>query len=78
MKYTFIMLFLLSSFYLQAQNISGNISDAATGKKIEGASVKLLNSGVGAVTDTNGNFSLEGKGQIEVSFLGYKKIRIYW
>ena len=74
MKYTFIMLFLLSSFYLQAQNIS----DATTGKKIEGASVKLLNSGVGAVTDTNGNFSLEGRGQIEVSFLGYKKIRIYW
>ncbi|GLU55389.1 ferrichrome-iron receptor [Dyadobacter frigoris] len=76
MKHTFILLFLLGWFSLKAQSISGTISDAATGKKIEGASVKLTDAQTGAVTDPEGNFSIQGKGAIDISFLGYKKLRI--
>ena len=75
MKHSFTILLLLSSFYLKAQ-ISGNVSDAATGEKIAGATITQPDSQRGTTTDTKGDFSLEAKGPIQVSFLGYKTIRI--
>ncbi|WP_159467839.1 TonB-dependent receptor [Dyadobacter sp. 3J3] len=77
MKHTFILLLILSGFSLKAQSISGTLSDANTGKKIEGASVKLLDSQTGTSTDADGNFTITGKGPIEISFLGYKKLKIH-
>jgi iron complex outermembrane receptor protein len=72
----FIILLLLISFSLKGQNISGNVSDAVSGKKIAGAAVALSNSEKGTMTDAEGNFTLVGKGTILVSFLGYKTARI--
>jgi len=76
MRLILIIFFCLSALFSSAQSISGNVSDAHTGAKIQGASVKLLNSQTGSVTDSTGNFSMEGKGPVEVSFLGYKKTRV--
>jgi len=76
MRPIFIILLCLNTLFLKAQNISGTVADAQTGAKIQGASVKLLDSQNGTVTDAEGNFSIEGKGSLEVSYLGYKKIRV--
>lgn len=76
MKSIFTIIFILSSFLVQAQTTSGEVLDAITGEKIIGASVKLLNTGKGAITDTKGFFSLEGEGTLQVSFIGYKTFQI--
>jgi iron complex outermembrane receptor protein len=76
MRPILIILLCLNVLLLNAQNIAGNVTDSQTGSKIQGASVKLLDSQTGTVTDADGNFSIEGKGSLEVSFLGYKKARI--
>lgn len=68
----FTILFFVSISCLQAQTIKGKVTDAFTNEKIVGASIKMLNSDKGTVTDAEGAFSLEGKGVIVVSFVGYK------
>ena len=69
----FITVFLLAlSFCSSAQTITGSVSDGTTNEKIVGASIKLLGTDKGAVTDAEGKFSLEGTGAIQVSFVGYK------
>lgn len=68
----FTILFFVSISYSQAQTIKGKVTDAFTNEKIVGASVKMLNTDKGTVTDSEGAFSLEGKGVIVVSFVGYK------
>lgn len=73
---TFIILLLLAGFHLHAQTITGSVSDAATGTQIPGASVSILNSGNGSVTDSTGQFSLEGKGLLLVTAVGYKPARV--
>jgi iron complex outermembrane receptor protein len=69
MRPILIVLLCLSALFSNAQSISGNVSDAHTGAKIQGASVKLLNSQTGTVTDSTGKFAMEGKGPVEVSYL---------
>ena len=76
MKPFFTLLLIFSSLYLRAQTITGNVSDANTGQPIAGASVKLLDSGKGTVTDSAGHFLLDGQGTIRVSFLGYKTVSV--
>ncbi|PWJ60498.1 iron complex outermembrane receptor protein [Dyadobacter jejuensis] len=76
MRPILIIFFCLNTLLLKAQIISGNVSDAHTGAGIQGASVILLDSQTGTVTDSTGDFSIEGKGTIEVSILGYKKTKI--
>lgn len=72
----FIFSLLLLGFQVSAQTISGLVSDGATGAKIPGASITLTSSGTGTVTDSTGGFSLEGKGSIQVSAVGYKPVRL--
>ncbi len=52
--------------------VKGTVTDAA-GEPIIGASVKVVGSNSGAVTDINGNFSLQTKAgtALEVSYIGY-------
>ncbi|WP_025764640.1 TonB-dependent receptor [Dyadobacter tibetensis] len=76
MKFIFIFLLCLHAFHLQAQIVSGRVSDAHTGANIPGATIRLLNDNTGLITDEEGKFSIEGNGPLEVSFLGYKKLRI--
>lgn len=72
----FTLFFIITASFVQAQTIKGNVSDAQTNEKIVGATIKMLNSGKGTTTDVEGNFSLEGTGAIQVSFVGYETLEI--
>lgn len=72
----FIFSLLLIGFHVSAQTISGSVSDGATGAKIPGANITLTGSVTGTVTDSTGGFFLEGKGNIQVSAVGYKSLRL--
>ena len=76
MKQLFTVLFLLTTTFLKAQTITGKVSDGTTNEKIVGATIKLLGTDKGTVTDAEGRFSLEGTGSIQVSFVGYKTFQI--
>jgi iron complex outermembrane recepter protein len=65
-------LFLLSMAYAKAQTIRGFVKDAHTNEPIIGATVNLLNSNKGAITDNEGKFLMDGTGNVQISFLGYK------
>ncbi len=70
----FIVCMILSAGLAYAQtNIKGTVVNAEDGEPIVGATVKVVGSAVGAVTDINGAFSLTvpaGHSQIEVSYVG--------
>jgi iron complex outermembrane receptor protein len=68
----FIILLLLIALRVSAQTISGSVSDGGSGLQIQGASVTSTSSGKGTLTDSTGSFSLDGKGSIKVSAVGYK------
>ena len=61
---------------MKAQTITGKVTDANSGEKIVGASVKLLGTDKGTLTDATGAFSLEGKGKLQITFVGYKTLEI--
>lgn len=71
---TFILIFLMAAISVQAQTVTGSVSDATTGTKIPGATVTSGESGT--VTDSAGLFSLPGKGAIQITALGYKTARL--
>lgn len=73
---TFIFLLFLTSSQLLAQTITGSVSDAASGTKIPGASISIINSSAGTVTDSTGHFRLEGNGILLVTSVGYKPMRL--
>lgn len=60
----------------QAQQISGTVSDQATGQALRGVTIYVPETKKGAVTDTSGRYQLatllSGSYLIEVRFLGYK------
>lgn len=71
---TFILIFLMAAISVQAQTVTGSVSDATTGTKIPGATVTSGESGT--VTDSAGLFSLPGKGVIQITAMGYKTARL--
>ena len=79
-KLAYILILLLSTvFSSQAQKLrlAGRVFDADTGKPIEFASILLSESGLWAVTDSQGEFVIqnvpEGKSTMTVQCLGYQK-----
>ena len=77
LKYIFILLALMVSIGLSAQNgsrrIVGTVSDA-TGEPVIGASVLVPSTTVGTSTDENGRYVLnvpENTRAVEVSIIGY-------
>ncbi|MGG7664148.1 TonB-dependent siderophore receptor [Dyadobacter sp. BHUBP1] len=72
----FILLLLFAPLPATAQRIAGSVSDAATGSAIAGATVTLIGTGTGTVTDSAGQFSMQGRGTIQVSYMGYKTARL--
>jgi iron complex outermembrane recepter protein len=75
MKKVFLLLLLLAPLMVKSQTItSGKVTDAITRESIVGATVKLVNTDRGAITDTNGNFFLEGTGPLRISFIGYQPV----
>jgi iron complex outermembrane receptor protein len=79
-KLVFVGLFVLFSLHAWAQaSLSGRIYDAKTAAALVGASVWIESLGKGAVTDSDGNFTLQrlpnGKQEIRVSYVGYETLR---
>ncbi len=64
----------LTAGKLQDSPVTGTVSLSTTGAPAAGASVVVMNTTTGTVTDQGGAFSLmtEGKVKIAVSFLGYE------
>ena len=79
MKYRFILLLLvftfhLSPFTLQAQTVSGTVTDKGTGETLIGATVLDMATGKGTVTNAYGRYTLTLKSDaadLKVSFIGY-------
>jgi iron complex outermembrane receptor protein len=77
-KKSFLIIFLLCSFFVNAQEdnliiLSGKIIDSENGEALIGASI-LVKTGVGTVADLDGNFMIKlpkGDYNIVVSMLGY-------
>ena len=77
-KHTFI-LFLMANLLLinvfSQTNVNGKILDEETNEELIGASVKIVNSSYGCVTDFNGDFEIKTNiplpFSIEVSYIGY-------
>ena len=67
-------LFLSLGMALAQNTVSGTVVSADDGEPIIGASIRLVGTNFGAVTDVNGKFSLtprEGHNKIEVTYIGY-------
>ncbi|MCK8494868.1 TonB-dependent receptor [Spirosoma sp. RP8] len=76
MKHLFTLFFLITLGCVQAQTITGSVTDAVTEQAIVGATVRWLNSQTGTVTDSAGRFSLSGQGMLQVSFVGYQTLTV--
>ncbi|MEC5147907.1 SusC/RagA family TonB-linked outer membrane protein [Chitinophaga sp. 212800010-3] len=76
-----LFLILLNSSTILAQStraVSGKVEDAEDHSPIIGAVVTLKNSSKGAVTDAEGNFTINAgsDGVLNINFLGYKQITV--
>ena len=59
----------------QAKTIKGKVIDQKTGETLTGVSVLVKGTTVGAITDIDGNFTLNlpsGKNLITLTYIGYK------
>ena len=75
-KIILLLSFTFSFLIIFSQNIiKGNISDKSNGETLIGATIKIKGTGVGAVTDFNGDFILKTDKEypitLEVSYVGY-------
>ncbi len=81
-KTTFLLslCFMLLSWSATAQRtITGMVSDSETGDALIGASILVVGTSTGAVTDFNGNYSIEvgdDAAELEVSYTGYTSQRV--
>ncbi|MFZ4542783.1 MAG: SusC/RagA family TonB-linked outer membrane protein [Saprospiraceae bacterium] len=69
-----VSLFLFGTTAYAQRTISGKISDKENGEALIGANVKVSGTGTGAVSDLDGNYSLQvpaGATQLEFSYTGY-------
>ncbi|MDO4165627.1 MAG: TonB-dependent receptor [Bacteroides sp.] len=61
---------------MQAQTIRGNITDAETGETLPGATVALKETGLGTITNADGDYILSqletGRYSVEASYVGYE------
>ncbi len=68
-------LFLSLGMALAQNTVSGTVVSADDGEPIIGASIRLVGTNFGAVTDVNGKFSLtprEGHNKVEVTYVGFE------
>jgi TonB-dependent starch-binding outer membrane protein SusC len=65
----------------QQQKITGTISDASTNEAIAGANVRIEGTNIGAISDSDGKFSLEvpvPNAVLVVSFMGFNTEKMIW
>lgn len=74
-----MLLFMLMTLGISAQNINvkGSVSDK-TGEPVIGASVKVKGTNTGAITNVDGNYSINcsGNSTLEFSYLGYETQKV--
>ncbi|MDC0580221.1 TonB-dependent receptor [Bacteroidia bacterium] len=71
-----ILAFIPIFSYGQTGNIQGQIVDNESGEVLLGASVQIVGTSIGAITDENGNFTLTVQKlpvKIDVTYVGYSK-----
>ncbi|MGD8780684.1 MAG: TonB-dependent receptor [Ignavibacteria bacterium] len=79
-KCLIIILFVFSSVLFSQENgqVIGTISDTKTGEPIPGVNILVANANIGASSDAEGNFEIEGipvgKHTLKFSFIGYKTL----
>ncbi|MBN1251035.1 MAG: TonB-dependent receptor, partial [Bacteroidales bacterium] len=75
-KTAFILLMQLQLVFAYSQNINGYVG-SESGEKLAGATVNIINTTKGTITDKNGFFEIKnlnsGEYELLVSFLGYEK-----
>ncbi len=74
-----MLLISFGALSMQAQTLSGTITDAETQEALEGARVVVAGSTVGAISDATGKYSLslpEGATTIIVNYFGFATQRI--
>ena len=74
-KVLLLSMLLVTCFWALAQkSVTGTVKDAETGEALIGASVVVVGSTIGTITDIDGKFAFEvpqGTEVLEVSFVGY-------
>lgn len=78
-KLSFTALLLTSSLVYSQGTISGTVFDGETGETIINATVQVLGTSKGAVTDFDGNFSFKLKSDtydLKISFISYETILV--
>ncbi len=79
---TFFLLILFSNspLFSQTNNLSGHISDKASGKAISSVNIIVKNLNIGTISDASGNFNLNnlpnGEYKIVFSHIGYKALEL--
>lgn len=71
---TTLIAMLLSTVMMAQSQVTGNVTDES-GEAVIGATIKIVGTTQGTITDIDGNFSLEipaGKTLLQVSYMGYK------
>jgi outer membrane receptor protein involved in Fe transport len=76
-KFVILLLIFLTSFsYSQNIKISGQVTDAETGKPLVGANVTIIGTNIGASAGTNGHYSLTivsvGEIKVQASMIGFR------
>ena len=61
---------------MQAKTVQGTVTEAISGEKLIGATVKVVETGTGSVVDLEGNFRIDipqsGRYTLETSYVGYE------
>ncbi len=75
----FNVFFLLPALIFAQQTITGTVTDAASGMPLPGVGVLVKGSTLGAATDFDGNYTIEGVNQGDVlvfSYIGFRTLEI--
>ena len=69
-------LFSLIAIQLNGQSVTGKVIDSSSGEPLEYVSIGVVNTSIGIITDSKGNFKIEVKGQspkaiIRISMISY-------
>ena len=77
-KLLFILLLFSPGLYLNAQTLTGHVTDSTSGKPVVGASIYLPQLKKGAVTDATGAFAIpripNGSYEVDLQMIGYSTI----
>jgi TonB-dependent receptor len=78
MTLVFGLMFTSNAFAQETGRITGEITDQSTGETLAGATVQIVGTNRGVVTDQNGRFNLTnvtaGTVELQISYIGYERI----